>query len=645
MVNSHWSDMFPTAKSHYMEFNGSDHRPLVSIFDSAKRKSNRIFRYDRRLKDNQEVKDLITTTWLAAENLHSEVRLAKVRKALVQWSKEKHLNSRETIERIKKELDEALSSRVGDEDLIYRLNNELIAAYKAEEDFWRQRSRIFWLASGDKNTQFFHAVATGKKARNRISVIEDAEGKIFHEEEQIAAQIAEYYDKLFKSSSLPSSKEETVAILTEAISPCITAEMNQSLTSVPSFQEIRDALFSIHPNKAPGPDGFSACFFQSNWVTIGEAICKEVQGFFTSGIMRETTNRTFVRLIPKGSWPKLVSDYMPIALCNVTYKLISKILSLRLRPILQSIIGENQSAFVKDRAISDNVLITHKLLYYLKNSEANINCSMAVKTDMSKAYDRLEWDFIRIVLERLGFDTIWTSWIMTCVSSVSYSYLLDDSTHGSVIPSRGIRQGDPLSPYLFILCGEVLSGLCRKAHSSGHMTGLRVSTKAPRINHLLFADDTMFFLNTDVGSCATLSNILRKYETVSGQMINTDKSSISFSSQTPQETRQRVHNYLGIEKEGEVGKYLGLPEHFGRRKRDLFTSNVERIRQRANSWSTRRLTSAGKLVMLKSILSAIPTYAMTCFLLPVSLCQRIQSDLTRFWSDSCEGKRKMCWIS
>ena len=196
-----------------MEFNGSDHRPLVSIFDSAKRKSNRIFRYDRRLKDNQEVKDLITTTWLAAENLHSEVRLAKVRQALVQWSKEKHLNSRETIERIKKELDEALSSRVGDEDLIYRLNNELIAAYKAEEDFWRQRSRIIWLASGDKNTQFFHAVATGKKARNRISVIEDAEGKIFHEEEHIAAQIAEYYDKLFKSSSLPSSREETVRLL------------------------------------------------------------------------------------------------------------------------------------------------------------------------------------------------------------------------------------------------------------------------------------------------------------------------------------------------------------------------------------------------------------------------------------------------
>ena len=169
-----------------MEFNGSDHRPLVTIFDSVRSKSTRIFRYDRRLKDIQEVKDLITSIWTSSENLHSEMRLAKVRQALVKWSREKHLNSKETIERLKKELDDALSSHIADDELIHRLNNELLSAYKAEEDFWRQRSRIIWLASGDKNTQFFHAVSSGKKARNRISVIEDAEGNIFHEEEQIA---------------------------------------------------------------------------------------------------------------------------------------------------------------------------------------------------------------------------------------------------------------------------------------------------------------------------------------------------------------------------------------------------------------------------------------------------------------------------
>lgn len=220
---------------------------------------------------------------------------------------------------------------------------------------------------------------------------------------------------------------------------------------------------------------------------------------------------------------------------------------------------------------------------------------------------------------------------MQCISSVTYSFLVNDSVHGRVIPSRGIRQGDPLSPYIFILCGEVLSGLCKRAQRSGHLAGLGASTSGPRLNHLLFADDTMFFLNTDEDSCSTLLDILQKYKMTSGQLINASKSSISFSAKTPQAIRQRVKLHLGIEKEGGTGKYLGLPEHFGRRKKDLFTSIVDRIRVKASSWSSRQLSSAGKLVMLKSVLSAVPSHSMTCSLLPISLCTRIQSTLTRFW--------------
>ncbi|XP_013624921.1 uncharacterized protein LOC125583303 [Brassica napus] len=192
---------------------------------------------------------------------------------------------------------------------------------------------------------------------------------------------------------------------------------------------------------------------------------------------------------------------------------------------------------------------------------------------------------------------------MQCVWSVSYSFLVNDSVHGRIIPSRGIRQGDPLSPYIFILCGEVLSGLCRRAQRSGHMSGLRVATPAPRLNHLLFADDTMFFLDTDERSCAALVDILHQYRVSSGQLINAAKSSISFSARTPQAIRQRVKQYLGIEQEGGVGKYLGLPEHFGRRKKDLFTNIVDRIRQKAVSWAS------------------------------------------RFWWDAEPDKKKMCWVA
>lgn len=350
----------------------------------------------------------------------------------------------------------------------------------------------------------------------------------------------------------------------------------------------------------------------------------EVREFFTSGLMPTNINSTHVRLIPKIQSAKAVSDFRLIALYNVYYKIISKVLSLRLRPILGDIISESQSAFLPGRAISDNVLITHEVLHYLKNSEAQVHCYMVVKTDMSKAYDRLEWIFIRAVFEHLGFDDIWVSWIMQCVSTVSYSFLINDLALEKVIPERGIRQGNPRSPYIFILCGEVLSGLCYKAQVRGDITGIRVAHHSPRISHLLFADDTMFFLKASVASCTTLQLILHSYELASGQLINASKSSTSFSAKTPQETRISVKQTLGIAQEGGVGKYLGLLELFTRKKRDLFSSIVDRIKIKAASWSSRYLSSAGKLTMLKSVLSPIPTYSMSCFLLPVGLCNQIQ---------------------
>ena len=212
---------------------------------------------------------------------------------------------------------------------------------------------------------------------------------------------------------------------------------------------------------------------------------------------------------------------------------------------------------------------------------------MAVKTDMSKAYDRIEWNFLQMVLTRLGFDPTWVSWIMACVESVSYSFLINGTPQGYVIPSRGIRQGDPLSPYLFILCTEVLSSLCNHAQDKGILAGIRVSRGSPFITHLLFADDTMFFCRSSEVGVAKLNEILNVYEAVSGQRIKLQKSAITFSAKTPLEVKLRVKATLDIAAEGEAGKYLGLPELFGRKKRDIIASILDRIRQKINSWTTR----------------------------------------------------------
>ncbi|XP_013751397.2 uncharacterized protein LOC106453727 [Brassica napus] len=590
--NSEWMDMFPSCRSQYMRYEASDHRPLLNFLDTRRKKG-------------------------------------KFRE-----------NSRKKIKELRTKLDEAMSNPVLDDDLIHRTNMSLLVVYKQEEEYWRQRSRQLWLTLGDANTRYFHATTKARKSKNRMTVIENEAAVPWFEEEQIAKAVCNYYEKLFAST-----QTEDLHILNEALHPCVTQQVNEGLIRDPTAEEIKEATFAINLDKAPGPDGFSASFFQANWEVVGPTVIKEVQHFFTTGALRPSQNITYVRLIPKIVGAKTVANYRPIALCNVFFKIISKLLTLRLKPVLQHIISENQSAFIPGRAIADNVLITHEVLQFLKTSQAQKRCTMAVKTDMSKAYDRLEWTFITRVLQRLGFHEKRINLIMQCVSTVSYSYLINDSAHGMVKPRRGIRQGDPLSPYLFILCSQVLSGLCQKAERDSTLQGIRVARGSPRVNHLLFADDTMFFCQTSPTSCAKLKSILGLYEQASGQQINVGKSSITFSTKAPPEIKRAVKEALGIEKEGGSGKYLGLPELFGRRKRDLFTTIVDRIRQQASNRSTRHLSKAGKLTMLKSVLTAIPTYTMSCFELPISLCKRIQSVLTRFWWNSSDGKRKMCWIA
>lgn len=449
-----------------------------------------------------------------------------------------------------------------------------------------------------------------------------------------------FYQKLFTTGNSDASE-----VVNEALAPVVTEEMNATLIEIPDKAEVTASVFSINPWKAPGPDGFSAGFYQAFWDVVGDDVYRDVRAFFETSYLHPRQNETHIRLIPKNTGAKRVSDYRPIALCNTHYKIIAKIISKRLKPLLHSVISPYQSAFVPGRAISDNVLITHEIMHYLRKSEAKKHVSMAVKTDMSKAYDRIEWSFLEKVLQRMGFHETLKGWIMECVSSVSYSYLINGGPQGNVIPSRGLRQGDPLSAYLFILCTEVLSGICKQAQIKGTLPGVKVARNCPPINHLLFADDTMFFGKSNAASCSALLSILDRYEKASGQCINRGKSAITFSSKTKPECRTRVKAVLNMSNEGGIGKYLGLPEHFGRKKRDIFSSIVDRIKQRAHGWTTRFLSGAGKMVLLKAVLAAMPTYAMSCFKLPMSLCKQIQAVLIRFWWDVKPEIRKMCWIA
>lgn len=169
-----------------------------------------------------------------------------------------------------------------------------------------------------------------------------------------------------------------------------------------------------------------------------------------------------------------MQDMQPISLCAVQYKVISKVLYNRLKLILHEVVSETQRAFVSGMLISDNIIIAQEMVHALRTNEEVKGEFMVVKTDMSKAYDRVEWCFLETLMERLGFDRVWVRWIMACVNSVTYSVLLNGGSHGFIKPERGLRQGDPLSPFLFILCSEALVNCLNNAVDRGSLNGIKL---------------------------------------------------------------------------------------------------------------------------------------------------------------------------
>ncbi|KAL5563737.1 hypothetical protein UlMin_033484 [Ulmus minor] len=226
-------------------------------------------------------------------------------------------------------------------------------------------------------------------------------------------------------------------------------------------------------------------------------------GFTNRGLPLGSINETIITLIPKIKNPTQITEFWPISLCNVLYKIISKMLANRLRKVMDNIISEEQSAFIPGRLISDNDIIGFECLHAIKRRKTKKNY-MALKLDMEKAYDRVEWDFIQRVMDKLGFSTGWTKKIMACISSISYSFLFNGQRFGHLNPSRGLHQGDPLSPYLFLLCGEGLSSLLHQYEQSGRIHGLKCGLRGPIISHILFADDSLLFLEAKTTTYAAL---------------------------------------------------------------------------------------------------------------------------------------------
>ncbi|GAA0151957.1 hypothetical protein LIER_10558 [Lithospermum erythrorhizon] len=270
--------------------------------------------------------------------------------------------------------------------------------------------------------------------------------------------VIEFYSWLFTSQT--GGNLFTVGQLsTNQLEIEARTQMEKDFTS----EDIKHCLFSMNGAKALGPDGMPAKFFQHYWPTVGGALCDMVLNFLNNGQFLRKFNFTLITLVPKLERPVNMTQFRPIALCNTTVKVIVKALAIRLKKYLPLLISDTQSTFVPHRLITDNILLSYEAHHVIKQRKAGTHGYMSIKLDMLKAYDRIKWAFFRAMLIQLGFSAKWINMIMTYVESVTYSPLVNGEQVGYIKPSRGLRQGDPLSPYLFIICTEGLISLLNGA--------------------------------------------------------------------------------------------------------------------------------------------------------------------------------------
>ncbi|XP_077236579.1 uncharacterized protein LOC143878157 [Tasmannia lanceolata] len=564
LVNEEWLFQYPSSFASYLLPGLSDHTPIIIQFNQTSQIPKIPFKFFSMWLDDLSVFEVVERAWTPRRRHQLEAIQAQIAIS---------------------PLDQALREEEN------RIKDSYVKSANKEEAFFRQKSRIQWLNLGDSNTAFFHSAMKARKNQNSIQGTGTADGSISTNPDEIADTMVAYFKSLLnkEDSALPihpNNFPNPSRILSE--------EDSLQLTNFFSAADIWNVIKNSDGNKSPGPDGLNGRFFQAFWYLIGPDVVKAIQFFFRKGKILPQLNATFISLLPKSPEASSPEKYRPISLCNFLYKVISKLMANRLKPILNKLISPFQSAFIKGRSIQDNILIAHDLChnFHRRNQEK----AMCIKMDLKKAFDSVNRSSLLTFMRKIGFPEIWCKWVHECISTPSFSVLVNGSLRGFFRSSNGLRQGDPLSPLLFCFVMEMFSCLLSSFHAQGLISS-PFSKGDLTISHTLFADDVMIYANPNSISAAGIINCLDSFKLCSGLEFNPIKSEVFFAG-IQNCTKRVICNILKIEEGKFPIKYLGLPLITFRLSSRDCQPIIDKIRQRISSWSTRLLSRAGRVEMV-----------------------------------------------
>eukprot|EP00253_Pinus_taeda_P030826 PITA_30826 len=477
------------------------------------------------------------------------------------------------------------------------------------------------------------------RQRNQIfSIKNEAREKII-EQDGIEQVLSDYHKGILSESQ--DDRGAAINQICNEIPKMITEEQNRGLMRTTTLAEVKEVVMNMKKGKAPGPDGFTTEFYQAGWQFLGQDILEVVEESRVKNRMWSGMNATFLTLIPKSNNSEEAQGFRPIALCNVIYKIIATLIAKILKPLLPSIISPEQTGFVEGRQILNGLVVAQEMIHSLNQQKRK---GMMIKLDLSKAYDRLNWKYLCAVLEAYGFAKRWIEWIFSMISTPFFSILVNGNPTKPFNASRGIRQGDPLSPFLFILAVDGLGRIIKRETRRNKLRGLKLWGNNLTITHQQFVDDIMLFGEVSLREVKIIKEVLETFSEASGMEINKEKS-CTFIFNAPEAIKAHLTRTLGFKQGVLPTKYLGnqLDIHPTRMKN--WQEVIDKIKKRLSNWSFRSLNIASRIVLLKAVLQSIPVYSLSIRAASKGVCAKLREIFGKFIWGGPTQQRKWALVS
>ncbi|GKV50356.1 hypothetical protein SLEP1_g57064 [Rubroshorea leprosula] len=567
-------------------------------------------------------------------------KLKRLRNKLKKWNSEVFGSFENQIAEAAAKINEVDNKNedgeITEEDILLRRErfSELWEAWQRREVAWKQKTKLDWVQQGDVNSKLFHRVMNSNRRRKLIRGIYK-DGVWIEEPSVVKQEVREYFNKIFQEEQWDRPKLGGLQFkqLNEEDSVWLEREV--------SAEEVKQVVWDCGGDKSPGPDGFSFHIIKSIWNVIEKDIVDFVQEFSRNGKLVRGLNSSFIVLIPKKDNPIDLKDYRPISLIGSLYKILSKVLANRIKKVLPKVISGTQSAFLGGRQITDGILILNEVVEEIRRKKIG---SFIFKADFEKAYDSVNWVFLDEMMRRLGFGEKRRLWIKECLQTASASVLVNGSPTEEFKMEKGLRQGDPIAPFLFLIVAEGLNVLIESAVNKELFQGIPIGSGGLNISHLQFANNTVIMGKANPSNIKAVKGILRWFELISGLKINFNKS-VLYSCHVSDEWRRMAAANLNCKSGSFPFTYLGMPIGDSMCRRKPWIPVIDNFNKKLAVWKAKSLSIGGRVTLLRSVLSALPIYFMSIFKIPKIVLHELVCLQRKFLWGYTEEKNKIAWLS